>query len=141
MREFYRATGKKINLYLEKDIPAFYYEGATHPTKNSDGKSVMLNQGMIDMMIPLFKEQEFINECKVWEDEEVMYYLGAFRDSYVGMPNFSINRWYFYIYPDLSCDLSGVWLDVPDADKDIAKVKYWLQGRKDILTKTLITHS
>lgn len=140
MREFYIATGKKVNLYLEKDIPAFYYEGATHPTKNSDGKSVMLNQGMIDMMIPLFKEQEFINECKVWEDEPISYYLGAFRDSYVGMPNFSINRWYFYIYPDLNCDLSGVWLDVPDADKDFAKGKI-LITRSERYTNDAIDYS
>lgn len=121
--EFYRQTGRKANLYLEKDIPAWYYDGAVHPTKSDQGASVMLNQKMIDMMIPLLKEQECIGEVKAWEDEPIDIYLSAFRDTYVGLPNFSINRWYFYVYPDLTCDLSGVWLNVPDTEKDYAKGK------------------
>lgn len=123
MKEYHRKTGKKIVLYLEKDIPAFYYEGAVHPTKAEDGKNVMLNQKMIDMMIPLLKEQPFIEDVKTRTDETIDVPLGAFRDTYVGMPSFSINRWYFYVFPDLACDLSGVWLNVPDTDKDFAKGK------------------
>jgi hypothetical protein len=123
MKEYHRKTGKKIMLYLEKDIPAVYYEGAVHPTKSDDGKQVMLNQKMIDMMIPLLKEQPFIEDVKTWSGEKIDVPLGTFRDTYVGMPSFSINRWYFYVFPDLACDLSGVWLNVPDSDKDFAKGK------------------
>lgn len=123
LREFYRQTGRKANLYLEKDTPATYYEGAVHPTKSEEGHNVALNQKMIDMMIPLLQAQECIEEVKVWEEEHIDVYLAAFRDTYVGLPNFSINRWYFYIYPDFSCDLSDIWLNVPDADKDCAKGK------------------
>lgn len=123
MRQHFKNTGEKINLYLESGIEAFYYDGATHPTKNSDGVSVMLNEKMIEMMVPLFKAQDFINECKVWEGEKIQVYLGWFRDTYVGLPHFSINRWYFTVFPDLACDLSKVWLDVPDAEKDYAKDK------------------
>lgn len=123
MRQHYINTGKKVNLYLEADIPAKYYEGAVHPTKNDQGENVMLNRAMVDMMIPLLKEQDFINDVKVWENEEIEVYLGWFRETNVGLPNFSINRWYFYVYPELTCDLSGVWLQVPDTDKDLAKNK------------------
>lgn len=123
MREYFKKTGKKAILYLEKDRQAEYYEGATHPTKNAAGVSCMLNQAMVDMMIPLLKEQEFLSDVKVWEEEPVSYNLGDIRDTYVGMPSFSINRWYFYVFPDLACDLSQVWLDVPDSDKDLAKNK------------------
>jgi hypothetical protein len=121
MRQHYINTGKKVNLYLEKGIPGKYYDGAVHPTKDESGANVMLNQKVIDMMIPLLKAQDFINEVKVWEDEHIDVYLAWFRETHVGMPNFSINRWYFYVYPDLTCDLSGVWLQVPDAEKDYAK--------------------
>jgi len=123
MRQHYVTTGKKVDLYLVKEIPAFYYEGATHPTKNSEGAQVMLNQNVIDMLIPLFEAQDFINTVQVWTDEKIDVELGMFRDTYVGMPAFSINRWYFYVFPDLACDLSGVWLQVPDSDKDLAKGK------------------
>lgn len=123
MKEYNRKTGKKITLYLDKDIPAFYYEGATHPTRSETGGHVMLNQAMIDMMTPLLIAQSFIEDVKVWKDEKVDVALGMIRDTYVGMPSFSINRWYFYVFPDLACDLSGAWLNVPDSEKDLAKGK------------------
>jgi len=40
MREYYRKTGKKITVLLEKDRRAEYYEGATHPTKDENGNQV-----------------------------------------------------------------------------------------------------
>lgn len=123
MRQFYKTTGTKINLYLEKDLDAQYYEGAVHPTKDDNGKMVMLNAKIIEMMIPLLREQSFINDCKVLEDEEIQVDLAQFRETFVGLPHFSINRWYFYVYPDLTCDLSGVWLECPDSEKDYAKGK------------------
>lgn len=123
MREYTKKTGKRVILYLEKDYPAEYYKGAVHPTKNEKGEMVTLNQSMIDMMIPLFKVQPFIEDCKVWEGEKIDIDLNKIRESYVGMPGLSINRWYFYVYPDLSCDLSGVWLNVPENEKNLAKGK------------------
>ena len=123
MREYYKKTGKKIILLLEKDRKAEYYEGASHPTKDESGNQCMLNQAMVDMMIPLLKAQDFIEDAKVWEKEPVTVDLGEIRNTYVGMPNLSINRWYFYVFPDLACDLSKVWLDVPDSEKDLAKGK------------------
>jgi len=41
----------------------------------------------------------------------------------VGMPALSINRWYFYVFPDMACDLSEVWIDVPDSEIDLARGK------------------
>lgn len=124
MREFYRKTGIKPILYLRKDVEAFYYEGAVHPIKSSEtGKNVMLNQQMIDLLIPLLKAQPFLEDVKVWTDEEIGCDLDQIRETNVGMPSLSINRWYFYVYPDLACDLSKPWLEVPDSDKDLAKGK------------------
>ncbi len=123
MKQYHTATGKKVILYLEKDRKAFYYEGATHPTKDAEGNLCMLNEAMINMMIPLFKAQSFIEDVKVWGNEPITVDLNAIRDTYVGMPSFSINRWYFYIYPDLACDLTKQWLFVPDNEKDLARGK------------------
>lgn len=122
IREFYRKTGVKPILYLRKGVEAFYYEGAVHPVKQ-DGKNVMLNDSMIAMLAPLLKAQSFLEDVKEWADEEIGCDLDNIRETYVGMPGLSINRWYFYVYPDLSCDLSKPWLEVPDAEKDFAKDK------------------
>lgn len=123
MGEYYRKSGKKIVLYLAKEIKAFYYEGAVHPTKSSEGHPVMLNENVIEMMKPLLLVQPFIEDVKIWVDEKIEVSLELIRDTYVGMPAFSINRWYFYIYPDLACDLSKVWLTVPNPEKDYATGK------------------
>ena len=123
MREHYRKTGKKINLYLTAGIKAEYYDGAVHPTKNENGEQVMLNEAMIKMMIPLYKEQEFINDCKLDEGEKIDIDLGLIRDTFVNMPYGDLRKWYFYIYPDLACDLSKQYIFVPDLDTDIAKGK------------------
>lgn len=122
IREFYRKTGIKPILYLRKGVEAFYYEGAVHPVKQ-DGKCVMLNDSMIQMLTPLLKAQSFFEDVREWTDEEVGCDLDQIRETYVGMPGLSINRWYFYVYPDLACDLSKPWLEVPDVDKDFAKGK------------------
>lgn len=123
MREYCRNTGNKIILYLKKDQPAEYYEGATHPTKNAEGEMVCLNQAMIDMMIPLLKEQDFIEDARTWNEEKIDVDMNGIRHTNVGMPALSINRWYFYSFPDLACDLSRKWLQVSMAEKNFAKGK------------------
>lgn len=123
IREFYNKTGVKPVLYLREGVKAFYYEGATHPVKNSDGDAVMLNDSMINMLLPLLKEQPFLQDVQKWTDEEIGCDLDQIRETNVGMPALSINRWYFYVYPDLACDLTKQWLTVPDSSKDLAKGK------------------
>lgn len=124
IREYYRKTGKKPILYLRKGVEAFYYEGAVHPVKDPDsGKAVMLNEAMIKMLMPLLKAQDFLEDVREWTDEEIMCDLDQIRETFVGMPSQSINRWYFYVYPDLACDLSKPWLTVPETDRDLAKGK------------------
>ncbi|HEX2682415.1 MAG TPA: hypothetical protein VHL77_00685 [Ferruginibacter sp.] len=132
MQQHFVNTGKVIDLYLIKNVPAFYYDGAVHPTKDDAGANVnvMLNQKMIDMMIPLLKAQSFINqvhsidfsEYDAYKDK-IQVHLEWFRENQIGLPNFSINRWYFYVFPDLTSDLSAIWLEVPHTDKDIAANK------------------
>lgn len=123
IRQFYTATGVKAILYLRKGVEATYYEGAVHPVKNEEGKSVMLNQAMIDMLTPLLKAQPFIEDVLEDDGEVEVYDLDDIRETNVGMPALSINRWYFYIMPNLACDLTEKWLTVPETDKDLAKGK------------------
>jgi hypothetical protein len=124
MREIYRKTGRKITLYLQNGQAAMYYKGATHPTRSKDGKTmVMLNDDAINMLAPLIKAQECFEDCKVWTNERIHIDLNKIRETFVGQPNFCISRWYFYVFPDMACDLSGRWLTVPETDKDFAKGK------------------
>lgn len=123
MKQYYKLRGKKCLLYLVNGQKAVYYEGAVHPTTNSDGEQVMLNEQMINMMIPLFKAQECIADCKIWDNEPVQVDLNRMRETFVNMPNGCISRWQFYTWPEMACDLSKKWLTVPNSKKDLAKDK------------------
>lgn len=123
MNEYYNKTKKKILLYLVIGQKAIYYQGATHPIKDDDGEMVMLNKYMFDMIKPLLLCQECIEDIREYNEEEIQVDLDMIRDTFVNMPNGSINRWYFYVYPDLSTDLTVKWITISDTDKDIAKNK------------------
>lgn len=123
IKQHCKTTGRKAHLYLVNGQKAVYYEGATHPTVNDAGEMVMLNQQVIEMMIPLFKAQDFISECCVWNNEPVHCDLNRMRETFVNMPNGCISRWQFYTWPELACDLSEVWMTAPKTKKDFAKGK------------------
>lgn len=123
LKEFNAKTGKKIIFYLVIGQKAFYYKGAKHPVKDTGGDNVMLNKYMFDMAKPLLMKQPFIEDVREWKGEEVEINLDIIRETFVNMPYGSISRWYFYIYPDLACDLADKWLTVPSTKKDLAKRK------------------
>lgn len=123
MKQQYEAEGNKAILFLVNGQVGTFYKGATHPTRNKDGKMVMLNEQVINMMIPLLKQQEFIQDVRIWNGEPVQVDLNLIRERFINMPNGCISRWYFYVFPDLACDLSKIWLTVPDSGKDLAKEK------------------
>lgn len=133
MNTFHEKTGKKIHLDLICNVPAFYYDGAVHPTKSTEtGEDVMLNEKMIEMITPLLSGQSCIESVGVIQYSDIQskenalkehVRLEIIRETNVGMPSLSINRWYFYVYPDLACDLSKPWLEVVDSEKDLAKGK------------------
>jgi hypothetical protein len=123
IRECCRQVGKKAIYYLRPDVEAVYYEGAVHPTVNSSGEQVGLNQEMIRMMIPLLKAQPYIEDAKIHTYEKIRVFMNAIRYTFVNMPYHDLRRWYFFIYPDTQCDLSKQYIFVPDTDKDFAKNK------------------
>lgn len=124
MKKYYELRKRKVVLYLMNGQKAFYYDGATHPTVDPNtGEMVMLNEAMINMMIPLLKKQEWCADAKVWSNQPIQIDLNKFRETFVNMPYGCISRWQFHSWPELACDLSKVWLTVSDTDKNFAKGK------------------
>ncbi len=123
IREFYRKSGVKPTLYLVKDHPAVYYDGCIHPIKDDNGNHVSLNQTMVNMLIPLLKQQDYIQDVKEYKDEDIDVNLSFIRDTFCNIPYGDIRRWYFYPFPDLACDLSDKYINVPDSPADLAKGK------------------
>jgi len=121
--KFWVNSGKKINLFLWLDRQAHYYQGASHPVTDPYGIQCMLNRRMFDLVKPLLLQQPCINEVNIFQGEECKADFDRLYETHVNKPYGSINRWAFYVFPDLSCDVSGRWLTVPDSEEDLARGK------------------
>ena len=141
VREYYRKTGKRAIYYLTGGRKAFYYEGATHPTRDPETNAmVMLNDEMINMIIPLLEAQEYIEQALKHNDEQIHVNLNMIRETFVNMPYHSLSKWYHYCFPDLACDLSEKWMEVPETETDFAKGKI-IVGRTERYLNQRITYS
>ena len=67
------SKNKKCNLYIEKNfkINSFYFK---HP-----GKEFILNKKMINMVIPLLKNQPYLNEVDIYNNHNIDINLSIFR--------------------------------------------------------------
>lgn len=130
LRQFYRSTNIKPILYLIQDYPASYYKGAVHPVTDSLGNMVSLNEGMINMLIPLLKAQNYLEDVRSMTAQQIEanptlidINLSEIRNTFCNIPYGDIRRWYFHVYPDLVCNLAEQYLFVPDSEIDLAKNK------------------
>lgn len=118
LRELWRKTGHKINLYLSVNRPAFYYEGAVHPVFDESGRNnVMLNHYMVKLLTPLLQAQDYIEDVYVWQGEKIHFDMDKIRDlnQAIGMPNGCIKRWYSYVFPDMVGDYSQPCITLPES--------------------------
>jgi hypothetical protein len=120
LKAHYERTGQKTIIYQHLGLPAFYYEGATHPVTNEEGQMVCMNQGIFDMLHPLIASQEYIEDFLVWKGDVVDLDVDKTRDSRaIPMPYGDIYQWYVFIFPQLRADHSKKFLQVPKASSYI----------------------
>lgn len=101
----------KAIIYQQIDVPASYYEGADHPTKDASANMVMMNKRMFDMVKPLTESQFYVSAFELYEGQDVMYDLDIIRGAvHVNMPYGLIQRWISYWYPELQADLCHQWV-------------------------------
>ena len=92
IRQIHELTGVDTNLYFRLNQPLNLAAGLTHPLG-----SVMLNQKMVDMLIPLIKAQPYINDCGVNTDRQIDIDLDYIRAGAIPQDKGNIARWCGYI--------------------------------------------
>lgn len=117
IRAVCQSLNKKAILYTELNVPAFYYEGAKHETKDKDGKQVMMSEETFKMMHPLVKHQPYVEDYRIWKGEKVTVDLTRMHREFVNMPYGNIARWSSYLFPDMWSDLSQPWLEIPFSEE------------------------
>jgi len=124
LKEFYNKTGIKPILYLQPNVKPSYHDGGIQLVKDEEtGEPVMLNKSTLAALLPLLKEQSYLGEVKEFEGEEAQHDFGRASQTNVMSTGLDVNRAFFYMYPDLSADLTLPWLSVPHSETDYAKGK------------------
>jgi hypothetical protein len=106
LKKIHKDTGVNINLLLKTGRPLTIASHMSHPLGN-----VMLNQKMIDMLLPLLKDQLYINKCETFAGQKVDIDLDLFRSKVLPLESGNIARWCSYI-TGVTPILYKSWLDV-----------------------------
>jgi len=122
IRQIYRVTGKKAIVYQALNIVGQGLQGIDQPFKNSNGESVMMGEEMFTMLRPLLLAQEYIYEYTPYMGEKVDYDLDEMRlKTFTNQPLGSLNRWAFYVFPEMACDLSESWITTDKLSSSLYK--------------------
>lgn len=116
------------------------YTAAKHSIFNEEGEPVMMNRSVFNALRPLLLEQSYIADFVEWDGQQVDFNFDALREGTTTIPVGSINRWPFYIWPDMVTDLSKTWLEVPNKvdDRVVGKI---LINRTERYNNILITYN
>ncbi len=114
IRQMHKETGKKAVIYQRLDMVGVGYNGSIHPFSNDEGEPVCFNRYMFDMASRLIKSQEYVDDYAIFKGEEVDFDFDKTRlETFTNQPLGSLNRWPFYVFPQMATDLSIPYLDVP----------------------------
>jgi len=111
IKQVHEISGAKINIYLTAGQPLKYRGDTPHPLGN-----VMLNEKMIEMLVPLIGQQDYISTCQIYADQEIDLDLDHFRNGLIPLDKGNIARWYGYIC-GINAELSKPWLEVRPNEK------------------------
>jgi len=118
-KKVFEKQGIKTKIYQKLGLPAFYYNHADHPIMNGDGTNITMDWATYNMMKPLIEYQKYIESFEIWDGQEVIMNSLGTRDSrLMPVPNAPLQYWMFFIFPQLSCDVSKRWIDVPFSKTD-----------------------
>jgi hypothetical protein len=114
-KKYYEVTQRKVIFVQQVNQLAQYYQGAVHPTVNSEGQNVCVNEIGFEMIKPLIESQEYIHKLEKYEGQHIDLDFDTIRGrTFVGLPNLMIQSWIAYAFPDLACDLSKSWITLPE---------------------------
>lgn len=100
----YFSTKYKINFYLKTEEFAQYLEFQKHPLNN-----VKLSRNFANKLIPLLKDQHYIQNCDIYDNQQIDIDLDDFRQLDFDFSNGHLPRWYFYAFL-ANYDLAQPWL-------------------------------
>lgn len=104
--------GTTADIYIFIDHTWNYFK---EETREHNG---LISRGNFEMLKPLLYALPFINSVSEWNGQQIHYDFDTvkFRGKEIGLPHSNISRWYMYLFPELSCDLSKRVIDLIDLE-------------------------
>lgn len=132
MKHIYDTMGLKAIIYQEIDVPAHLYDESKGILRDQFDQVVTMNEDMFDMLKPLIESQPYIESFLTHKGEKTIVDLTQIHVEKteithkgrsvqvdipaakpVNTPYGSIHRWLFHAFPDMACDLSVPWIELP----------------------------
>lgn len=112
LKGFWKETGQKFIYMQELNVEGVYHANYYHPTQH-EGKKVMCNKNMFDMIKPLIESQPYIERFEEFNGQHIDVDYNKIRGTIeVNIPHLAIQSWYSFAFPDLIWDLSKNWIDI-----------------------------
>lgn len=117
IRQMWKETGSKAVIYQQLNVVGVGIQGIDQPFKNERGDSILMGREMFDNLKPLIESQEYVESFLEYKGEEVDIDFDKIRNEiFVNQPLGSLNRYFFYAFPQMACDLSEAWISVKEND-------------------------
>lgn len=110
-KQLHRQTGKKIKIYHQLNVVTESYRGSGSAFIDEENNQVAFNKKAFDLMKPLLLRQEYVADYNIYAGEEVDFDMDKIRQEiFTNQPLGSLNRWFFYAFPEMANDLSKSWV-------------------------------
>lgn len=118
-------TDSKAIIVQRLGFKGIGFLGAIHPFQDEQGDTITMNKYMFDMLRPLIVAQDYIEDFIVYEGQEIDYDLDkSIQETFTNQPKGSLNRWLFYVYPQMSCDLSKAWITADLLERNYENIEF-----------------
>lgn len=111
IRQMWKETGRKAVIYQALNVVGVGLTGVSQPFQNENGDSILMGKEMFDNLKPLIESQEYVESFLEFKGEQVDLDLDDVRSRiFINQPHGSLNRYLFYAFPQMNCDLSEPWI-------------------------------
>lgn len=112
IKELCLKTGLNAHIYLFLDRTWTNFEDSTREHKG------LISEDNYARLRPLLMALPFVDNVSKWEGQQIHYDLDVvkYRGHEIGLPHSNISRWYFYCFPEATCDLSERVIDLHDLE-------------------------
>lgn len=112
-RQIYKDTGRKAVIYQRLNMPGVSYADSVHPFQNDNGEPVCMNMYMFNMLSPLVLSQEYVDDFIIYDGQDIDWDMDLIRqERFTNQPRGSLGRWFNYVYPEMTSNLSDKWVNV-----------------------------